>query len=279
MRGRVDMCLRVPDDQVALLRNVEGLRVELQPRLAVQMVAVCPDAATGRARAALADPRVRRAMLLASDRADLVRSVLRNNATVAAQYLHPAVFGYDPSLEPVAFDLDEARRLMRSAGFAEGFTVQLGFGAGVPEIASHIAADLARIRVTVVPLELPYPELVERARAHSVPLVYHGWSCVTGDASDFFEPLVRSRDAVRGLGLENYSGYSNRDLDALLERADREPDRDRRLAYLHEAQRRVLADLPILPFTFRWWFIGLSNRLEITVRHDAWLRVADYSWR
>jgi peptide/nickel transport system substrate-binding protein len=232
-----------------------------------------------RERAALSDPRLRRPLLLACNRTDLVRQVLRGNATVAAQYVHPAVFGYDPALEPIPADADEARRLLRAAGFPSGFTVQLGYGAGVGEIATRIAADLARVGVAVVPLELPYPELVEQARAHKVPLVYHGWSCVTGDASDFFEPLIRTRDAARGLGLENYSGYSNRGLDALLERADREQDRDRRLAYLQEAQRRVLVDLPILPLTFRWWYIGISNRVDIVVRHDGWLRVADYSWR
>jgi peptide/nickel transport system substrate-binding protein len=277
--GRLDICLRVPDDRVAEVRAIEGLRVEAQPRLSVQMVSVCADAATGKARAALADPRVRRAMLLASDRSDLVRAVLRGDGTVAAQYVHPAVFGYDPDLQPLPFDLDAARALMREAGFPHGFTVELGHGTGVGDIAAHIAADLSKIGIAVVPLELPYPELVARARAHRVPLVYHGWSCVTGDASDFFEALVHSRDVTRGLGLENYSGYSDRKLDALIERADSEPDRERRLAFLHEAQRRVLADLPILPFTFRWWFIGISSRVDVVIRHDSWLRVADYSWR
>ena len=92
LQRRADVCLRIPDDQVAEVRSTAGFRVELQPRLTVQMIAVCPEAATGPARAALADPRVRRAMLLASDRNSLVRKVLRGNATVAAQYVHPAVF-------------------------------------------------------------------------------------------------------------------------------------------------------------------------------------------
>ena len=93
LQGRVDVCLRIPDDQVAEVRSAAGFRVELQPRLTVQMVAICAEAATGRTRAALADPRVRRALLLASDRAALVRKLLRGNATVADQYVHPAVVG------------------------------------------------------------------------------------------------------------------------------------------------------------------------------------------
>jgi peptide/nickel transport system substrate-binding protein len=243
------------------------------------MVAICAEAATGRTRAALADPRVRRALLLATDRAALVRKVLRGNATVAAQYVHPAVFGYDPTLEPLPHDPEQARRLLREAGFADGFAVELGYSSGVQDTAEAFAADLARIGIEVTPLSLSFPELMQRGQTHTVPLALHSWACVTGDAADFFDPLVHTRDEPRGLGLENYSGYSSRDVDGILERASRESDRDRRLAYLQTAQRRVLADLPILPLTFRWWFIGISDRVDIVVRHDTWLRVADYTWR
>ena len=279
LQGRADVCLRLPDDQVAEVRSTAGLRVELQPRLTVQLVSVCPEAATGRTRAALADPRVRRALLLASDRATMVRKVMRGNATVAAQYVHPAVYGYDPTLEQAPFDAAEARRLLREAGFAGGFPVELGYSSGVADVAAALAGDLAGVGIAVTPLELSFPELMRRGRAHELPLALNSWACVTGDAADFFDPLVHSRNEQRGLGLENYSGYANPHVDAILERASRESDRDRRLAYLQAAQRRVLEDLPILPLAFRWWFIGFSDRVEIVVRHDTWLRVVDYSWR
>jgi peptide/nickel transport system substrate-binding protein len=279
LKGRADVCLRLPDERVAEVRATAGLRVELQPRLTVQMLSICPEAAAGDARLALADPRVRRALLLASDRAALVRKLLRGNATVAAQYVHPAVFGFDPELAPEPYDPERARALLREAGFARGFAVEMGFSSGVADVASALAADLEAVGIAVAPVRLAFTELMERGRAHRLPLALHSWACVTGDAANFFDPLVRKRDTVRGLGLENYSAYGNADVDAILDRAARETDRDRRLAYLQAAQRRVLADLPILPLTFRWWFLGLSDRVEIVVRHDTWLRVADYTWR
>jgi peptide/nickel transport system substrate-binding protein len=279
LQGRADVCLRLPDERVAEVRATAGLRVELQPRLTVQMLAVCPRAANGPASKALADARVRRAMLLATDRAELVRRLLRGNATVAAQYVHPAVFGFDPELAAEPHHPGRARALLREAGFANGFAVEMGFGAGVADIATALAADLARVGIAVTPVPLSFTELMARGRAHRLPLVLHSWACVTGDAADFFDPLVRTRDEARGLGMENYSAYASREVDAILDRAAREPDRDRRLAYLQAAQRRVLADLPILPLAFRWWFIGLSDRVDIVVRHDGWVRVADYAWK
>jgi len=279
LQGRVDVCLRLPDDQVSEVRSASGFRVELQPRLTVQILSICPEAATGATRTALSDPRVRRALLLASDRPSMVRKVLRGNATVAAQYVHPAVLGYDPTLEHAPFDPAEARRLLAEAGFPDGFPVELGHSSGVADVAQAIAADLARVGVAVTLRDLSFPDLMLRGRARTIALALHSWACVTGDAADFFDPLVHSRDERRGLGLENYSGYASPEVDAILERASREADRERRLAYLQAAQRRVLADLPILPLTFRWWFIGLSDGVDIVVRHDTWLRVADYTWR
>ena len=279
LSGRVDVCLRLPDDQVAEVRSTQGFRVELQPRLTVQMLSICPGAATGRTREALADPRVRRALLLASDRATLVRKVLRGNATVAAQYVHPAVFGFDPTLEPTPYDPDLARRLLREAGFPNGLAVDLGYSAGVEDIAQAISTDLALVGVTVTPVPLPFAELMERRRAQRLQLTLHSWACATGDAADFLDAMAHSRDERSGLGLENLVGYSNREVDGILERASREPNRDRRLTYLQTAQRRMLDDLPILPLTFRWWFIGVADRIEIVPRHDTWLRVADYAWR
>jgi len=160
-----------------------------------------------------------------------------------------------------------------------GFEVDLGHGSGVAAIAGHLAGNLGAVGIRVRLVQRPYAELVELARAHRLPLVYYGWACNTGDAGDFLDTSVRTPDPERGFGVENYSGYRNGEVDALLAAAGREFDRDRRRALLEQAQRRVLADLPVLPLTNRWMFVGVSDRLDVTVRHDGHAWVADYRWR
>ena len=279
LRGRYDVCFRLPDDQASVTAAWPGRRAVVQPRLAVQLLAVCPEAAAGPARAALADVRVRRAMLLALDRRTMVGKALGGNATVASQYVHPVVFGYDTALQPAPYDPVAARRLLADAGFPRGFEVDLGHGSGVAAIAGHLAGNLGAVGIRVRLVQRPYAELVELARAHRLPLVYYGWACNTGDAGDFLDTSVRTPDPERGFGVENYSGYRNGEVDALLAAAGREFDRDRRRALLEQAQRRVLADLPVLPLTNRWMFVGVSDRLDVTVRHDGHAWVADYRWR
>ena len=110
-------------------------------------------------------------------------------------------------------------------------------------------------------------------------MLTYGQACTTGDASEFLDSSVHTRDAEQGLGIENYSGTSDPETDALLEAADREFDPGRRLVLLQQAQRRVLDALPILPLTVRSEFVGVSARVDVPVRYDGWLWVAGFRWR
>jgi peptide/nickel transport system substrate-binding protein len=277
--GGVDLLHSLPDDQLPLVQDRPGLRAEPQPRLAVQMLAVIPAAAQGTARSALGDPRVRRAMLMALNRKGWANEVFRGNATVASQYVHPVVFGYDPDITEVPYDPQEARRLLAEAGYSEGFEATLVHGFVTSGVIEALAGDLARVNVHIFAQAVPFSEVLRMARTGQVPLVFYAWACSTGDASDFLNSSLHSRDPERGLGAENYLGFSAPDVDTLLDAAERERDPTVRRAQLQQAQRLVLEALPVLPLTTRWGYEGVSDRVDIITRHDERVWVAAYRWR
>ncbi|HUK13363.1 MAG TPA: ABC transporter substrate-binding protein [Thermoanaerobaculaceae bacterium] len=277
--GEIDVLRQIPEDQIGELRNWPRLRVEPQPRLAVQLLAVRTSGKGSPAAAALADPRVRRAILLALDRRGWVGEVYRGYAVVASQYVHPVVAGYDPAASVPPFDPDEARRLLREAGYADGFEVELQYADTKTAVMPTIASDLGRVGIRVRLRELPWTELMQRAPGGGSDLTYLAWQCSTGDASDFFNACVHSHSSALGLGAQNYSHFADPEVDRLLEAADREFDAGKRLDLLQEAQRQTLAKLPLLPLTVRWAFLGASDRVEVVCRHDQWLWVAAYRWR
>jgi peptide/nickel transport system substrate-binding protein len=278
MAGRTDVCVRVPEDAVTDIGRRPRLKLISQPRLAVQILAVIPHGASGDGRAALGDPRVRRAMLHAIDRDALVNQVYRGLATGASQYAHPAVFGYDPAIPLVRYDPGEARRLLAEAGFAAGFDVTLGHGQVGSGAMERIAADLAAVGVRVTLVPVPFGELVARLRERSIALAYFARTCTTGDVSEYLDSAVHTPDPGRGLGGENYGGFSDLEVDRLLESASTELDPARRLDLLQRAQRRALEGMPALPLTVRWGYLGVPARLELTARHDEWMTVASFRW-
>ena len=276
--GKADVFRFLPDDQVNEAKRHAGLSAVPQPRLMVQLLAIASRAG-GEAGRALADVRVRRALLLACDRAGWIERVYRGNATVASQYVQPVVFGYDPGVTPLPYDPAEAKRLLREAGFPNGFEVALGHGSVRSGIIEAMIADLGKVDVRVRSRALSFEEALRLARAGELPLFYYAWACSTGDATEFLNTSVHSRKEVEGLGVENYAGFSDPAVDALLDAADQELDAVKRLGLLQQAQRRVLAELPVLPLTIRWGFLGVSSRVEVTTRHDERIWVAAFRWR
>ncbi len=266
LAGSVDVCHLVPDGSGPEVSRVPGLRLEHQPRLGVQLLSVDLTVTEGETRRALADRRVRKALLLALDRAGWVESVYRGNGFVASQYVHPAVFGFDPAITAAPFDPAAARALLADAGFPAGFSVVLGCDSASVEIAAAVARDLAAVGVRVE----------VRPGLKRAPLLVCSWACTTGDASDFMDSMVRAGSYSRTAASV---GFADAETERLLDRADRETDAARRLSLIQEAQRRTLDLLPILPLTVRSGLRGVSAHVDADSRFDEREAVASFRRR
>lgn len=273
---KVDVCAWLRKEDVPEAARQKDLRVVQQPRLAVQLLAVSPRAASGDAARALSDARVRRALLLALNRKRLVEEVAHGDAVVASQLVHPLVFGYDPSLPPVPYDPEKARALLAEAGFASGFTVPLGAGRGAEATVRIIKEEWGRVGVQVEEELLPFPELLARARDGRLPVIFFARTCTTSDASEFLDPQAHSFDPEHGWGQENYPRMADPQVDRLLEEASRELNEEKRRVLLQQAQRRVLEQGYYLPLVIRWFYLGMPSWLQFQPRYDQFLFLASF---
>lgn len=279
LAGGIDVINQLPEDQLGELRSVSNLRAEPQPRLTIQMLVISVTEGNTVASRALSDVRVRRAILLGCDRRRLVEEISRGAAEVASQYVHPAVFGYDPTATIAPYDPKEARALLVEAGYPNGFDVTIDHTLIQAVLIPAIVADLGRIGVRVTAHQLQWEELMARMREGRTEIAPFAWSCSTADAGDFLTTTVHSSSPSLGLGRENYAHFSDAQVDALIETAERELDSGKRLLLLQAAQRHTLEMLPYLPLLERSFFLGASDRVDIVARYDQRLWVAAYGWR
>ena len=105
-----------------------------------------------------ADPRVRKALTMAVDRAAIVSSILAGQASQIASFQGELSFGYDPALKPLPYDPKGAQALLAQAGVKPGATVQIdirGNDATMNEVAQAVAAYLGAVGVvaTIKPYE------------------------------------------------------------------------------------------------------------------------------
>ncbi|WP_229856680.1 ABC transporter substrate-binding protein [Nocardioides flavus (ex Wang et al. 2016)] len=108
-----------PVDWAAL--EEDGNTVEVRDAFNILYLGLNPEA-----NPQLEDLRVRKAIYHALNREQLVQTQLPEGAEVATQFMPSTVSGYNTSLEPYAYDPDEAKRLLAEAG-AEGMTLNFAY--------------------------------------------------------------------------------------------------------------------------------------------------------
>lgn len=193
----------------------------------------------------LGDPRFREAIVRAVDRAGIAASVYRGTVRPAAGPVPQGVPGAlgDPCGERCRFDPGRARALVAEV-----------FPAGAPSlavdtedepvqraVAGAIAGALQAVGITAtVRTHSPadYAALVARGGQEVFRL---GWAAGYPSAEAFLRPLFESGSDT------NVTGLASPEVDAALAAARTSADPAVRRARLGEAQRAVMAALPIIP--------------------------------
>ncbi|MBA2254261.1 MAG: ABC transporter substrate-binding protein [Chloroflexi bacterium] len=243
------------------------------------------------------DPRVRRALLLAVDRATLLRDLLGGVGTVAESLVTPASPVYDAGAAGrVPFEPDQASRGLVAAGWVPGPTGWLEPGRDTPEPLTLLGVDdpdrpdLRRMGERIVAswraigfraeLELlPAAELFERRlRPGAFDLALLDLDL--GLDPDLF-PLLASSQAQAGGS--NLAGYQSAEMDRLLMAARQPADPETRRQRFAALQRLLAQQLPILPIAFAEWsyvvrdvLVGPAPRL-VPSGSERWWNVL--AWR
>ncbi len=193
----------------------------------------------------LADVRVRRALRLALDLPRLVSAGTLAGGTPAGRLIPPGAFGYDPGLPPPARDLAEARRLLALAGHPDGFETFLDVTPSAQRAAEALARQAADagIRLRVRPHS---PDAFLETIDGKSPLYLFSWF-VGEDPGQALRSFLHTKDAARGLGTLNRTGYSSGELDTALAALARTTEPEERLARLRAVSDLFDADLPWIP--------------------------------
>lgn len=207
------------------------------------------------------DPRVRRAMVLALDRERFARQATHGMAVPAATTYHPATPWADPGVRPWPYDPLESKRLLGEAGWTDSdgdgvrdregapFRFTLLLPASPQELADRIAVwtqqSLAAVGVRMEIEKLDPRAFFERRRAHAFQATMS--SFVLTPSPDQFE-LYHSSAREGGM---NYGGFSDPEVDRLLEEGRRTFERGRRKEIYFRLQRR-LHELEPISCLFHW---------------------------
>ena len=191
--------------------------------------------AANQAREPFSDVRVRQAISYAIDRDAIAQVTQYGNATVN-QLAIPETSGWYTEYDRYAHDPQRAQELLAEAGVTD-LEMDLMVTSEYPETvtaAQVIAAQLAEVGITVTPRELDFATWLAEQGEGSYDLLMLGW-LGNIDPDDFYYAQHHST------GSFNFQGYSNAEVDALLDEARTETDDDARKA-LYDAAATQIAD-------------------------------------
>lgn len=171
--GEVDIIQSIPTTQVDFLSGLSDIKVCKQPSTALywlQFNLVGPETP-------LNDRRVRQAINYAVNRDLIIDGVLDGNAVKSVSISTPSYKGYDPNVKGYEYDLEKAKQLMASAGYEDGFDIELVVvpGGSGTDVVQSIAAQLADINITVEIRQIDNSTKIEQQKAGTIaPLFLQG---------------------------------------------------------------------------------------------------------
>lgn len=212
------------------------------------------------------DIRVRRAISLAVNREAMRDLEMEGLAQTAGQPAPDDYAGASPRLRPDPYDPATARRLLREAGYPDGFTVTLACTnnryLNDEALCRTIVRALAAVGIEATANPMPARDFFPRAARGDFDFMLGGWGSSTGEASYPLKGLLATRNARPGWGSANHGGYSNPRFDQLLGEALTTNDDGRRAALLRTAMETAMDDVALVPLHFQMRAVALRRPLR-----------------
>lgn len=275
--GEVDLVVNLSVEGAATVEEMPNARLARQGSLRTLCLGLVLRPGGNVKTTPFGDVRVRRAVAHALDRAGLVRRVLGGQGELIDQIVTPEIFGYVADLEPITYDPESSRRLLREAGYPDGIALTLSFPEAryqsIEAVARAVATDLEAVGIhaTLLP-EGP------GSIAHPAPVAeafLMGW-ITSHSALSSYGQLFHTPGGM--WGAMNLMRHSDPEVDAALAVAARAPVEEQRLQLL-AVGRRLRETLPVVPLYRQVDLYGVAAGLAFAPRPQRQILGRELRWQ
>ncbi|HYU19095.1 MAG TPA: ABC transporter substrate-binding protein [Chloroflexota bacterium] len=228
---------------------------------------------------------LRQAINYAANIDGIIQSVLYGNATRVATTVAPWHVGFNPDLKPYPYDADKAKSLMREAGFANGFDLNINYIQGRylkdKEVAEAIAQELNKVGIRAKPVLREAALQTQEDLAQRLDgLIFASWGNWIFDADNqlFVRWHTSARDTANAGKLQSSLPYSNPEFDTLVEQARIELDEKKRLDLYKKAQQILYDDAAGLFMYTLTDIYGVDNWVLWEPRKDEMIWAHEMAW-
>jgi peptide/nickel transport system substrate-binding protein len=225
------------------------------------------------------DIRVREALYRAIDVDAIKRAVMRGLSAPTGTMIAPQVHGWAESVHKrVPYDPEKSRALLKEAGYdgTLNFTLDCPNNRYINDeaICQAVVGMWAKVGVKATMNAMPRSTYFPKVQSFDTSAYLFGWGVPTFDAMYSLQNLIRTKGEGAD-GMYNLGGYSNKELDAIIDRIKTETDpakRDADIITVLEGHAKDFGHIPLHDQVIPW-----AMRKNVTVIHRADNRlVADW---
>ena len=194
----------------------------------------------------LDNPLVRKALSMAIDRREIVDKVTKAGQTPSLSFVPPGVEGYTRA-NCEGFNPEGARRMLAKAGYAggRGFSTTFQIMYNTNEVHKAVAELIQsqwkkHLGIDVKLQNQEWAVYLSNTRQMKYWVARAAWIGDYLDPNTFLDMFVTD-------GANNQTGWSKKQYDQLIDSATRERDRNKRMRMLHDAERILMDELPVIP--------------------------------
>ena len=286
INGEIDVAEYNVDDKINEIAEYDGINIVTYPPLSTYIIGFdLRENGSHRFTDGMnptADVRVRKALYHAIDINPLINGPFQGLAIPASQLLTSYVFGYNPEIKRLRYNVSTAKQLLDDAGYENGFDIEMdcitvGYEYNV-ENCNLIVQQLAEIGVNVSLNMLSSSEFNQKVvyeKNSSMYLV--GWGPMSVDGGFMYNRFLMS-EGDYPTGYYNSGHYSNTTVDLLGVEAATEMNQRKRLGLLQEGFKIALSyDTILIPLFSQYLFFFASEEIKWKPRADLRIIFEDFS--
>jgi peptide/nickel transport system substrate-binding protein len=269
LAGNIDFAYDLPPDNVAQVKASPRVRFLETPLGHVWFLVLNTKAGPTK------DARVRRAIASAIDKQAIIKDILKGTAVPATGPV-PSVITYAHKDEPVSYDPDRAKGLLKEAGYAGGFRTKFWVpesGSGMQSPKAMAEAIQAMLRQAGIQLDLQvyewgaYLNVYAKGMPDDVGVAEMSW--FTQDAQNI-PHLTVTCSTVSPKGY-NAGYYCNQEVDALLKQFWATIDKKKQAQFMFKVQDILASDMPNVYIDTQVDTAGLSTKFTGFSLHPSQL--------
>lgn len=271
LTGEIDLALSLSTDSLQQVMDDPNLDLVSLNKVQMNMIAFSYE------NGPVADPRVRQALIMATDRQALVDAAFsEGTAKVTKVPLPGNSWAYEDSLQNLVPDYDPegAKKLLEEAGYPDGFTITLSYAASVERDRVGIVLQQMWKNDLNVDLILDATETAtynDKVHSGNGELYMGG---ITASSTDPAFSLGYSFDSSKAHASYNPGPYINEEWDALNKQALAITDREERTKLYHELLELAMSDYPGIWFADQYPCWGVRKGTHMT-DFDNWFLICN----